>query len=72
MSRWLVGSSSSSTVGSRQQHAGQQRARRLAAAQLAERRVERDVGDAERVARAVELGVQAQPPSAPKRSCASP
>ena len=42
----------------REQHAGQQCPRRLAAAQLAERRVERDVGDAERVARAVELRVQ--------------
>ncbi len=42
----------------REQHAGEQRPRRLAAAELAERSVERDVGDPERVARAVELGLQ--------------
>ena len=42
----------------REQHAGQQRARRLAAGQRAERRVERHVGDAERGARAVELRLQ--------------
>ena len=42
----------------REQDAGQQRARRLAARQRAERRVERHVGDAERGARAVELGLE--------------
>ena len=42
----------------REQHAGQQRARRLSAGERAERRVERHVGDAERGARAVELRVQ--------------
>ena len=42
----------------REQHAGQQRPGRLAAAERAERGVERHVGDAERVARAVELGVE--------------
>jgi hypothetical protein len=42
----------------REQDAGQQRARRLAAAQAAERRVERDVGDAERGASGVELRPQ--------------
>ena len=42
----------------REQHAGQQRARRLAAAEAAERGVERHVRDAERVARAVELRLQ--------------
>jgi hypothetical protein len=41
-----------------EEYSGQQRAGRLAAAQRAERRVERHVGDAERVARAVELRVQ--------------
>ena len=41
-----------------EQHAGQQRTGGLAAAQRAERHVERHVGDAERVARAVELRVQ--------------
>jgi hypothetical protein len=41
-----------------EQHAGQQRPRRLAAAEPAERRVERDVRDAERRPRAVELGLQ--------------
>ena len=44
--------------GPREQHAGEQRAGGLAAAQRAERRLERHVGDAERVARAVELRVQ--------------
>ena len=42
----------------REQHAGQQRPRRLAAAELAEGSVERDVRDPERVARAVELRLQ--------------
>jgi hypothetical protein len=42
----------------RQQHAGQQGSRRLAAAQRAERRIQGHVRDAERVAGAVELRVQ--------------
>jgi hypothetical protein len=45
----------------REQHARQQRAGRLAAAQAAERRVERHVGDAECVAGAVELRLQRPP-----------
>ena len=42
----------------REQHAGEQRTRRLAARERAERRVERHVGDAQRGARAVELRLQ--------------
>jgi hypothetical protein len=52
-----VGSSSSSTVG-RALLAGVLLARRLAAAEAAERGVERHVADAERVARAVELRLE--------------
>ena len=52
--------------GAREQHAGQQRAGGLAAAEGAERHVERHMGDAERVARAVELRVQRPSPERPE------